>query len=146
MSTRKWIRAARCEDIPLREGRAVRLGSRDIAIFNLGDRFLAMANQCPHRSGPLADGIVSGGMVVCPLHAWKMDLETGAVVRPADAAACVETFRARVEDGGVMVELPSGPSTQMSLHTLCREEEELSTFLNPPRLTVGESDAPNPGA
>lgn len=106
MSTRKWIRATRCEDIPLREGRAVCLGSREIAIFNLGDRFLAVANQCPHRNGPLADGIVSGGMVVCPLHAWKVDLETGQVARPSDSASCVETFRARMEAGGVLVELP----------------------------------------
>ncbi len=112
MSTRKWIRAARCEDIPLREGRAVHLGSRVIAIFNLGDRFLAVANQCPHRSGPLGDGIVSGGMVVCPLHAWKVDLESGQVARPADVASCVETFRARVEDGDVLVETPLGPEQE----------------------------------
>jgi nitrite reductase (NADH) small subunit len=106
MNTQKWVRAARCEDIPLREGRSVRLGSREIAIFNLGERFLAVANQCPHRSGPLADGIVSGGMVVCPLHAWKVDLETGEVVRPADTAACVESFRACVEAGSVLVQIP----------------------------------------
>ncbi len=105
MSTRKWIRAARCEDIPLREGRAVRLGSREIALFNLGDRFLAVANQCPHRGGPLADGIVSGCTVVCPLHAWKVDLESGQVARPADEPACVETFRARAEAGDVLVEV-----------------------------------------
>ncbi len=112
MSTRKWIRAARCEDIPLREGRAVRLGSREIAIFNLGERFLALANRCPHRSGPLADGIVSGGTVVCPLHAWKVDLETGQVARPADESACVETFCARVEAGDVLVETPVGPEEE----------------------------------
>ncbi len=105
MSTRKWIRAARCEDIPLREGRAVRLGSREVALFNLGDRFLAVANQCPHRGGPLADGIVSGCTVVCPLHAWKVDLESGQVARPADEAARVETFRARAEAGDVLVEV-----------------------------------------
>jgi nitrite reductase (NADH) small subunit len=146
MSTRKWIRAARCEDIPLREGRAVRLGSREIAIFNLGDRFLAVANQCPHRSGPLADGIVSGGMVICPLHAWKVDLESGKVARPADAAACVETFRARVEAGSVLVELPSGSSAEMSSLTPCNEGEVLPSFLNPPGPAAGESDALNQGA
>ena len=103
--TRRWIRTARCEDIPLREGRSVKLGAREIAIFNLGDRFLAVASHCPHKNGPLAEGIVSGQSVVCPLHAWKVDLETGAVTRPADNPACVETFRVRVEDGIATVNL-----------------------------------------
>lgn len=107
MTETRWIRTARCEDIPLREGRSVKLGAREIAIFNLGDRFLAVASHCPHKSGPLAEGIVTGQSVVCPLHAWKVDLETGAVTRPADSPACVERFRVRVEDGIVLVELPT---------------------------------------
>ena len=119
MTTRKWIRAARCEDIPLREGRAVCLGTREIAIFNLGDRFLAVANQCPHRNGPLADGIVSSSMVVCPLHAWKVDLETGQVAHRSDSASCVETFRARVEAGGVLVELPIGSQDDSQFGGTC---------------------------
>ena len=133
MNTQKWVRAARCEDIPLREGRSVRLGSREIAIFNLGERFMAVANQCPHRSGPLADGIVSGGMVVCPLHAWKVDLETGGVVRPADAAVCVERFRARVDAGSVLVELPIESSASIS--GPCQERKELIS-VNQSGMTV----------
>jgi nitrite reductase (NADH) small subunit len=99
-----WIRIAHCRDIPLREGRAVRVGAREIAIFNLGDRFLAVENRCPHKGGPLADGIVSGKSVVCPLHAWKMCLETGRGVGGPSASSCVETFRTRVEDGIVLLE------------------------------------------
>src|SRR5690348_6307114 len=79
MTQEKWVRITRCENIPLREGRAVRVGNRDIAVFNLGGRFLAVENRCPHQAGPLADGIISGNTVVCPLHAWKVDLECGAV-------------------------------------------------------------------
>lgn len=131
MNTRIWIRAARCEDIPLREGRAVRVGSREIAIFNLGDRFLAVANRCPHRSGPLADGIVSGGMVVCPLHAWKVDLESGQVTRPADESACVETFHARVEAGSVLVELPIDLPGNTQFAAAFTKRNELATVLNP---------------
>ena len=111
--TRKWIRTARCEDIPIREGRAVRLGAREIAIFNLGDRFLAVASRCPHMNGPLAEGIISGQSVVCPLHAWKVDLETGAVARPADSLACVETYPVRVESGMVLVKLPPQSSSNV---------------------------------
>lgn len=99
-----WIRAARCQDIPLREGRALKIGTREIAVFNLGDRFLAVENRCPHKAGPLADGIVSGAAVVCPLHAWKFSLESGQGVNSASASSCVKVFRTHVEDGVVLVE------------------------------------------
>ena len=59
-------------------------------IFNLGDRFLATDNRCPHKGGPLCDGIVAGDSVVCPLHAWKVRLDTGTVERPASKDACVD--------------------------------------------------------
>ena len=104
--TKRWIRVVRGDDIPLREGRAVTLGDREIAIFNLGDRFLAIENRCPHRDGPLADGIVSGLTIVCPLHAWKFSLETGAGGNSASQSSCVDTFATRVEDGIVWVEIP----------------------------------------
>lgn len=103
---KKWVRIAYCKDIPLREGRAVRVNGREIAIFNLGDHFVALDNRCPHRGGPLADGIVSGTTIVCPLHAWKFSVETGAGVSGPSQASCVETFRTRVSHGVVLLELP----------------------------------------
>jgi len=106
MTGHRWVRVTPCESIPLREGRAVTLGGRDIAIFNLGDRFLATDNQCPHQDGPLCDGIVAGDSVVCPLHAWKVRLDTGAVERPTTQHDCVATYPTRVEGGIVMVGLP----------------------------------------
>ena len=105
--TRTWIRIAYCRDIPLREGRAAKVGNREIAIFNLGDRFLAVDNRCPHKSGPLADGIVSGTTVVCPLHAWKLSLETGKGVNGPSVSSCVETFPTRIEFGVVLVSIRS---------------------------------------
>ena len=107
----RWIRVTACDNIPPREGRAARIGDRELAIFNLGDRFLAVDNRCPHRGGPLCDGIVAGAAVVCPLHAWKVSLETGAVERPADANACVRTYATRVDGGVVLVELPPATAT-----------------------------------
>jgi nitrite reductase (NADH) small subunit len=108
--TNPWIRIAYCRDIPLREGRAVRVGSREIAIFNLGDRFLAVDNHCPHKGGPLADGILSGTSVVCPLHAWKMCLESGKGVSGPSVSGCVRTFRTRVENEIVLLELANAYS------------------------------------
>jgi nitrite reductase (NADH) small subunit len=106
----QWIRVTTTESIPRREGRAVSLGGRELAIFNLGDRFLAVENRCPHQGGPLADGIVSGCAVVCPLHAWRVRLDSGHVDRPG-GAACVRTFATRVEGNVVMVQLPAVADT-----------------------------------
>ena len=99
-----WIRIATCDSIPPREGRAAEIGDRRIAIFNLGGRFLAVDNQCPHQSGPLCDGIVAGDAVVCPLHQWKVNLETGAVARPANQENRVRTYATRVEAGVISIE------------------------------------------
>jgi nitrite reductase (NADH) small subunit len=119
--THRWIRTARCEDIPLREARSVRLGGRDIAIFNLGDRFLAIDNRCPHKGGPLSDGIVSGATVACPLHTLRVNLETGCVLNAPDSPQCVEVFRARVEDGVVLLELPIEPAAKGKISGVCVE-------------------------
>jgi nitrite reductase (NADH) small subunit len=100
----KWIRVTHAENIPLREGRSVQMGEDEIAIFNLGDRFVAVDNACPHRGGPLCDGIVSGASVVCPLHGYKVCLETGRVLKP-DVAVRVDTHPVKVEDGVVLVKL-----------------------------------------
>ncbi len=109
---RRWIRITHSENIPPREGRAVKVGGVEIAIFNLNGRFLTIENQCPHKGGPLCDGIVSGTTVVCPLHGWRFDLESGVAVR-ASTPACVATFPTRVEDGIVLVDIGAGHRMQM---------------------------------
>jgi nitrite reductase (NADH) small subunit len=81
----------------------VQIGDREIALFNLGDRFLAVDGRCPHQGGPLADGIVAGNTVVCPLHAWKVNLENGCVERPGNQGRCVATYPTKVEEGIVMI-------------------------------------------
>jgi nitrite reductase (NADH) small subunit len=121
--SRNWIRITDRENIPLREGRVVRVGDQEIAVFNLGDRFLAVENRCPHRGGPLADGIVSGSSVVCPLHAWKFNLENGTGVSAASKGSCVQTFPTRVEDGIVHLELPAALAARRDVATACAEFE-----------------------
>jgi nitrite reductase (NADH) small subunit len=115
MNTTHWIRVTPIGNVPPREGRAVLIGDREIALFNLGpstalgagDQFLATDNQCPHKGGPLCDGIVTGSSVVCPLHAWKVNLDTGQVERPAHGKDhCVTTYPTRIEDGVVLIGLP----------------------------------------
>lgn len=112
MTERTWVRVTPCENIPVREGRAALAGGREIALFNTGDgRYLATTNHCPHKGGPLCDGIVTGHAVVCPLHAWRINLEDGTVIRP-ESDRCIETFPTRVEDGIIVVGLPTSASAE----------------------------------
>lgn len=103
----RWTPVTRIENIPPRQGRSVTIAGRDFAIFNLGGRFMTIDNRCPHKGGPLSDGIVAGSTVVCPLHGWRIDLESGVASR-ATAPACVATFPTRVENGIVFVDVEAG--------------------------------------
>lgn len=106
-----WTQITRVENIPPQEGRSVSLGELELAVFNLHDRFVTIENRCPHKGGPLCDGIVSGTTVVCPLHGWRFDLDSGAAVR-ASLPACVATFPTRVENGIILVDASAGHRIQ----------------------------------
>jgi nitrite reductase (NADH) small subunit len=88
-------------DIPLLGSRIVkREGEIDIAIFrNDQDQVFALLDKCPHKGGPLSQGIVHGTSVTCPLHAWKIGLADGEAQAPD--VGCVKRFEVKVEDGYV---------------------------------------------
>ena len=96
----------RVDEVPVGLGRAFQLGRERVAVFrSRAGKIFAVADRCPHRGGPLADGIVSGDSVVCPLHQWKVCLSSGAVMRPQEQQACVRSFPVQVIDGVVLVEI-----------------------------------------
>jgi nitrite reductase (NADH) small subunit len=93
------------DQIPQGEGRTFQLAGRRIAVFRARDgRVFATQAECPHRKGPLADGLLGAGTLVCPLHEWRFDLETGT----AQNGACnIDVYPVRLGfDGSVTVELP----------------------------------------
>jgi nitrite reductase (NADH) small subunit len=96
------VRVCAVGDVPLGEGRAATVGTRRIAVFNTPTGWYALDNLCPHRGGPLADGLVADRCVICPLHERRFDLESGAALSGADA---VVTHRVVVRDDEVLVEL-----------------------------------------
>jgi nitrite reductase (NADH) small subunit len=116
----KWVLLTDQRNIPLREGRAVELGGQKIAVFNLGDRVMAVEDRCPHRGGPLSDGIVSGTSVVCPLHAWKVCLREGNVVKPTEERGCVSTFPTRLEGGLIYLSVPNA-RREMNVDESCSQ-------------------------
>jgi nitrite reductase (NADH) small subunit len=72
-----WVRVGAVDDVPLLEGRSVTVDGRRIAVFRLPDGWAAIDAACPHRGGPLGDGLVAERCVTCPLHGRRFDLITG---------------------------------------------------------------------
>ena len=78
-----WKKLCPLDEIPPLGSRVVASQHGDIAIFRLAnDEVFAIHDKCPHKGGPLSQGIVSGKVVTCPLHSWKIDLESGEAVAP----------------------------------------------------------------
>ena len=99
-----WHPVCQVEDIPRHGARTVHTGEAVIALFRLGDdRIRAVDNRCPHKQGPLAEGMVSGDTVICPLHARKINLETGEVLAPD--SGCVKTWPVKVEGDRIFLSL-----------------------------------------
>lgn len=89
--------------IPLGEGRAYKVGDVAVTVFRQRDgKLFATQSHCPHRQGPLADGIIGAGTVICPFHAWKFDLATGHC---AAEGVTLRTFPVYELDGRIIIEM-----------------------------------------
>ncbi len=97
-----WIDIGGIDDIPLRGTRKIKTVLGCVALFrtDMAEVF-ATANTCPHKGGPLSEGIVHGQSVTCPLHNWVFDLNTG-LARGEDTV--IMTYPVRVEDGRILIE------------------------------------------
>ena len=98
------VKVCRLEDIPKLGARRFHFnGGGPIAIFrSAADKVFALRDRCPHKGGPLSQGIVFGESVACPLHNWCIDLGTGSAAAPDEG--CVERFNVQVVDGMVVLE------------------------------------------
>ena len=98
-----WIDIGHIDDVPLRGARLVRTEVGCVAIFRTDTaEVFAASNTCPHKQGPLSEGIVHGQKVTCPLHIRVFDLNTGAA-QGADSEQ-VATYPLRVEDGRILMD------------------------------------------
>jgi nitrite reductase (NADH) small subunit len=88
-------------DVPQGEGRTFQIGSLRVAVFASREgRVFATQAECPHRKGPLADGLVGGTTLVCPLHEWSFDLTSGMAL---NGACGIQTYPVRVDPSGSLV-------------------------------------------
>ncbi len=99
-----WVEVGKLDDIPQLGARVVRASGGDIAVFRTADdEVFALRDKCPHKGGPLSQGIVHGKRVACPLHDWKIQLDSGEAVAPDEG--CAASFPVRVEDGTIYLSL-----------------------------------------
>ncbi len=99
-----WLDIGVLDDIPLRGARCVKTPNGRIGIFRThDDRVFAIEDHCPHKGGPLSQGIVHGASVTCPLHSWVFSLETGKALGADEGS--VKTIPVRVEAGRIAISL-----------------------------------------
>ena len=125
-----WKVICRVEDIPVLGSRRVaRANGMDVAVFrNDQDQLFAVLDRCPHKGGPLSQGIVFGTSVACPLHNWTIGLADGCANAPDEG--CVPKFSCKVENGKVMLDL-----LEMATHAI-----DLAPPRSGPAATTGAVD------
>lgn len=104
MDMRTWVKVAALDEIPRLGARVVHSAHGDVAVFRTaGDEVFALRDQCPHKGGPLSQGIVFDRKVACPLHGWTICLDDGNATAPDEG--CTQAFSVKVEDGVVFLQL-----------------------------------------
>jgi nitrite reductase (NADH) small subunit len=104
MMDKAWIDIGQLDDVPREGARIVRTPAGCIAVFRTADdAVFAIDDKCPHKGGPLSEGIVHGHSVTCPLHNWVISLETGKALGADEGA--VKTIPLRNEDGALFIAL-----------------------------------------
>jgi nitrite reductase (NADH) small subunit len=103
--TPQWKPICAVNDIPVLGARVVnRANADDIAIFrNSEDNIFALLDKCPHKGGPLSQGIVFGERVACPLHNWNIELQSGCAMAPDEG--CTRKFSVKIDHGQVCLDL-----------------------------------------
>jgi nitrite reductase (NADH) small subunit len=99
-----WTEIATLDEIPKLGSRVIKTDTVEIAVFRTSDdEVFAIKNECPHKKGPLSEGIVHGHAVTCPLHSWKIDLASGEALGADEG--CANTYPSKVEGGKVFLSL-----------------------------------------
>ena len=104
---RRPINLGSVEKVPKGQGFCFIVAGEEIAVFRQRDgRLFAVQNRCPHRQGPLSEGVMGSGKVICPLHSHKFDLCTGEGPQPGE---CVRTYAVREEKSEILLDPVAAP-------------------------------------
>lgn len=97
-----WIEIGNLADIPQLGSRVVEANGEEVAIFRTAsDNVFALRNKCPHKNGPLSEGIVHDNKVACPLHNWNIDLESGEAVAPDKG--CTRKYKIKLDGEKILL-------------------------------------------
>lgn len=99
MSGFTWV--CKVSDVPPGTGRLIQHRDKPIAVFNISGSFYAINHICPHRGGPLADGVLQGNVVSCPWHGWTFCVDSGLADHPGGHS--VATYEVKVEGNDVLL-------------------------------------------
>ncbi len=103
----EYVFVARTSEFPAKRGLVRTINEHEIAVFLIDGSAYAVSNICPHQHSPvIAEGIIEGRSVTCPMHGWCYDLETG---RMESGAGAIRTYRVKMEEDRVYVERPERP-------------------------------------
>jgi nitrite reductase [NAD(P)H] small subunit len=123
----RWVRVCKPEDIPVMGARVIRRETGDIAIFrNAVEEYFALLDRCPHKGGPLSQGIVFGESVACPLHNWTISLVDGQAKAPD--VGCAVSFACKVE----------GDTVYLDADELAHKALDVTVPLAGPRAKTGD--------
>ncbi len=97
----QFHKAAKKDDVPFNGAKVVKVLDKEIALFHAGGDFFALNNACPHRGGPLGEGDLENGVVVCPWHGWQFKVNTGEfLINPTIKATC---YPVKIEGDDILV-------------------------------------------
>ena len=99
-----WLDVGALGEIPVRGARTIKMGAdgEEVALFRTAaNKVYALVNRCPHKHGPLSQGIVHGDAVACPLHNWRISLSTGEAL--GEDKGCVPTIPVKIDAGRVLI-------------------------------------------
>ncbi|MCH8313509.1 MAG: nitrite reductase small subunit NirD [Nitrospinae bacterium] len=97
----KFIKVLKAEDLPIGKSAIILVGGLEIAVFNYKNEYFAILNKCPHKGGPLGEGRVQEGIVICPNHEWRFELKTGNSMQNPEMK--VKIFPVRIKDEKIYV-------------------------------------------
>jgi len=97
----KFIKVLKAEDLPIGKSAIVLVDGQEIAVFNYKNEYFAILNKCPHKGGPLGEGRVQEGIVICPNHEWRFELKTGNSMQNPEMK--VKIFPVRIKDEKIYV-------------------------------------------
>ena len=104
MTKKDWIEIGSLEEIPKLGARVIETKEGDIAVFRTSeDEVFALRDECPHKQGQLSQGIVHGKKVACPMHDWKINLDSGSAVAPDEG--CAASYPVKNESGKLFLSL-----------------------------------------